>query len=133
MDDSPARVPSLQAKSEPVIGIGVELDAAIDELTHAVGCLLAEDSRSALPDGPTSSGKRVLQMLLDAVAGLERGSEAALGAVARRLIERRAGHEADRCAGFGRHKCRVQAGRTGPDHDDVDWGVDMIRSLCSRP
>ncbi len=114
-----SRVAALEPEREVAAAVGVELDAELLKVAHAVGRLLAEHPHRALPSGLAAGGERVGGVLRGRVVRRQRRGDPALRPVARGLRERRAADERDARPLVRGHERRVQAGGAGANNCDV--------------
>ena len=119
VDDPAPRVAALEAEREVPPAVGVELNAELLKVAHAVGRLLAQHPHRALSCGLAAGGERVGGVLRGRVVRSERRGDPALGPEARGLRERRAADERDACPLVRGHERRVQAGGAGANNCDV--------------
>ena len=132
MHYAPARVAALQAQHQLAVGVGVESNAARDQLTQAVGGLFAEQLGAAACGRAAARLDRVLKVQLGAVVGGDRRGQSALSPEARRLGHRRTRHQHDICVLLGGDERRVQAGGSGADHRDIEAGAVGCARLGHR-
>src|SRR5439155_9485750 len=104
---------AFEAEREITPGLGVERDAPFDELSNTGRRLLADDPRAALAHCASPCLDRVIEVEPRAVILGEGRRQPALRAVARGLLQRRAGNQADPGARLGCDKSGVESGRAG--------------------
>ena len=120
VNHAPHRVPALEAERERAVAVGVEPDARATRGRARAPGASRHRTRAALSrDVPRPAFERVGQVAVGRVVRGDRGGDAALCPVARRLRQRRARHEHDaRALARGRER-GVEAGGAGADHGDV--------------
>ena len=110
---------ALEPERQLAVGLAVELDPALLELSHLAGRLADEDLDHRGAAGPAPGADRVLGVELGRVVVAERRGEPALGPVARALGERLARDERDARTSLGGGQRRMQTGRPAPHNDYV--------------
>lgn len=101
VDDPAPGVAALEAESELAVGVEVEGDAALAQLSDRGGRLLGQDLDGGWAAEAAAGGDRVGRMAGRRVARLQGSRQAALRPVAGALRERRARDQADAPAQLG--------------------------------
>ena len=117
--DAPHRMAALEAEREHAAAVGVEAHAEALEVGDAGGRLVDEHLGGGAANGVAAGGLGVGEVALGGVLDGERGGDAALRPVARRLRERGGRHERDGGVRRGGGQRRVEAGGAGPDDRHV--------------
>jgi acetoin utilization deacetylase AcuC-like enzyme len=126
MDHAPPGVPALERKHQLSARFAVEPDPAGFELAHARRRLARERDRGALSRRCAACPQRIFQVESGAVVCRKRGREPALGPVAGRLRQRRAGKKLHAGTPFGRDERRVESGGAGSHDGHIYRGGAVI-------
>ena len=119
VDDAARPVAALEAEGEVAVAVGVEADAERLEVAEPRGRLVGQDLGGGAAHEAAAGRQRVLEMAGRRVVDRERGREASLRPVGRRLGERAGRHERHPRSLAGRAQAGEQTGRTRAHHHEV--------------